>query len=668
MVSGESILNSRPLVLKSADLGGLGPKRSGKVRDFYVRDGCRVLVTTDRQSAFDVHLGYIPFKGAVLNRLAAFWFEKTRHIVPNHLIAVPDPNVSIVRECDPITIEIVVRGYLSGVTNTSIWGSYAAGERIIYGLSFPDGLEKNQRLERPVITPTTHGGGAGGHDERLTRDEIIERGLVDPTIYARMERAALELFAFGSRLCEERGLILVDTKYEFGLVDGQLVIMDEMHTPDSSRFWRASTYEARIAAGAEPENVDKEFLRLWFRERGYLGDGEPPVMSDELIVSLASRYVEVYETITGRAFEAFAYPIADRIQANVDEYFSKPAPLSYETAGVNQETGDRASFSALVRSRGTYRREVSEMNGVATFGAKFTGMSDPVLLGATDGVGTKLTVAFEMQSFNTVGIDLVAMCVNDLARRGAEPLFYLPYLALNTVDLDVTDALMTGIAEGCGQADCSILGGETAEMGQMYGPGEFDLAGCAIGVVERARLITGEALSEGDVLFGVPSSGLHSNGYSLARRALFPRYSVRDAPLELSGAALGDELLKPTRIYVRQMNALMASRAAIHGAAHITGGGLSGRLAKLVPDGLGAVVRRSSWTPQAIFGVVQRAGDIEELEMYRAFNMGIGFVLAAPRSEGNAIVSAFPDACEIGQVVHSRERFSFASDDRREVE
>ena len=309
MISAETILRSLPMVLKDVSLTGLGPKQSGKVRDFYVKNGQRVLVTTDRQSAFDVNLGYIPFKGAVLNQLAAFWFEQTREIIPNHLIAVPDPNVTIARECTPIPIEMIVRDYMSGVTNTSIWGSYARGERVIYGLQFPDGLTKNQQLPQPVITPTTHGGGAQGHDERLTRAEILERGLVDPAVYVQMERAALDLFAFGSKLCRERGLILVDTKYEFGLVDGQLVIMDEMHTPDSSRFWRAATYEARIAAGQEPENVDKEFLRLWFKERGYSGDGEPPAMSDDLIVSLASRYIEVYETITGRSFGQFDYPI-----------------------------------------------------------------------------------------------------------------------------------------------------------------------------------------------------------------------------------------------------------------------------------------------------------------------------------------------------------------------
>ena len=659
MISTETILESLPNVLKDVSLTGLGEKQNGKVRDFYVHNGQRVLVTTDRQSAFDVNLGHIPFKGAVLNQLAAFWFEQTRAIIPNHLIAVPDPNVTIAKECVPIPIEMIVRGYMSGVTNTSIWGSYALGDRVIYGLKFPDGLSKNQRLATPIMTPTTHGGGIGGHDERLTREEILERELVDPAVYARMESAALALFDFGSKLCLERGLILVDTKYEFGLVDGELVIMDEMHTPDSSRFWRAGTYEARIAAGQEPENVDKEFLRLWFKERGYSGDGQPPAMSRDLIAALSSRYIEVFETLTGRTFEAFGYPNAARIQTNVAAYFAQADRLSYAASGVDVEAGDRASHAALNRSRGTYRSEVAELNGVAVFGAEFAGYADPVLLGATDGVGTKLKIAFEMNAFDTVGIDLVAMCVNDLARRGAEPIFYLPYLALNKIDLGVTDSLMAGIEAGCIEANCAILGGETAEMGDVYRANEFDLAGSAIGVVERARLIDGSRVVEGDVLFGVPSSGLHSNGFSLIQRALFPRFNVNDRHRNLGDKTLGEELLTPTRIYVRGMKALVAATNDLHGVAHVTGGGLGGRLAKLMPAGLGARLDRGSWVMQPIFAIVQEAGDIEEPEMHRSLNMGIGFVIAAPHDQRAAIVDAFSDARVIGQVVRSNTPFGF---------
>ncbi len=291
----------------------MGKKHQGKVRDFYITDTNRVIVTTDRQSAFDVVLGHIPFKGAVLNLLSAYWFEKTRHIVPNHMISVPHPNVLIARNCEPIPIEMIVRGYISGVTKTSIWYSYERGERTIYGLKFPDGLKKNQTLPTPVITPTTHGGGTGGHDERLTREEIIGKKIVSEKLYKQMEETAINLFTFGGALCEKRGLMLVDTKYEFGLHNGKLMLMDEIHTPDSSRFWIKKTYQSRFEKGLEPENFDKEFLRLWYAQRGYKGDGKPPEMAKDLIVSLAKRYIAVYEKISSKRFRSYQYPIEDSI-------------------------------------------------------------------------------------------------------------------------------------------------------------------------------------------------------------------------------------------------------------------------------------------------------------------------------------------------------------------
>ncbi len=313
MVQSNTIVNALPRVLKTIDLPQMGKKYQGKVRDFYMKGNNRILITTDRQSAFDVILGHIPFKGAVLNQLAAFWFSKTKKIVDNHMISVPHPNVLIAKNCQPILVEMVVRGYISGVTKTSIWYSYEKGERIIYGLKFPDGLIKNQKLPKPVITPTTHGGGAGGHDERLTREEIIKRKIVSKKLYAQMEKAALALFDYGSRLCKRKGLILVDTKYEFGLYKGRLTLIDEIHTPDSSRFWKADTYEKRLKKGLEPENFDKEFLRLWYAKRGYRGDGKPPAMSKQLIVDLAQRYIAVYEKITGKKFNAYRYPINENI-------------------------------------------------------------------------------------------------------------------------------------------------------------------------------------------------------------------------------------------------------------------------------------------------------------------------------------------------------------------
>jgi phosphoribosylaminoimidazole-succinocarboxamide synthase len=313
MVQRRTILASQAHVLKTLNIPGLGKKYQGKVRDFYTHNNQRILITTDRQSAFDVILGCIPFKGSVLNLLSAFWFEHTKQIIPNHMISIPDPNVLIGRECVPIPVEMIVRGYMSGVTKTSIWYSYQQGERDIYGIRFPDGLTKNDQLPQPVITPTTHGGGANGHDERLTKKEIIERKIVSQDVYKQMEQAALKLFQFGSELCKKQGLILVDTKYEFGLYDGRVMLMDEIHTPDSSRFWIADTYRERIQKSVEPENFDKEFLRLWYAERGYRGDGDPPNMPDELVVSLAQRYIGVYEKITGETFHAYRYPIDTRI-------------------------------------------------------------------------------------------------------------------------------------------------------------------------------------------------------------------------------------------------------------------------------------------------------------------------------------------------------------------
>ena len=320
MITEKVVLKSLPKVLKTVDLP-LGKKIQGKVRDIYFKDKKRILITTDRQSAFDVILGNIPFKGAVLNQLAAFWFKKTKHIVDNHLLDVPDLNVSIAKNCESIQVEMVVRGYISGVTNTSIWGSYEKGERVIYGLKFPDGLKKNQKLKTPVITPTTHPlVGAKGHDKRLTREQIIKKKLVSEKLYKQMEKAALALFKYGTKLCLSKGLILVDTKYEFGLYNGKLTLIDEIHTPDSSRFWIAKTYKTLFNKGLEPENFDKEFLRLWYVKRGYRGDGPPPPMAKELIVAVAQRYIRVYEKLTGTKFKAFDYPIEERIKKNLKKY------------------------------------------------------------------------------------------------------------------------------------------------------------------------------------------------------------------------------------------------------------------------------------------------------------------------------------------------------------
>ena len=291
-------------ILKTVNLKSLGKKYQGKVRDFYILQDKRVLITTDRQSAFDVILGHIPHKGQVLNQLSAFWFDKTKKIIPNHMVSVPDPNVMIVKDTKPILVEMVVRGYMTGVTVTAIWPSYQRGERVIYGVRFKDGLKKNDKLKTPVITPTYHGDitGKGGHDTRLTKKEIVKNKIVPKKIYEQMEKASLALFKFGQKWCEKHGLILVDTKYEFGLYKNKLILIDEIHTPDSSRFWVKKTYKERLAKGFEPENFDKEFLRLWYVDRGYKGDGKPPPMPESLVKKCSKRYIDVYKKITEKPF------------------------------------------------------------------------------------------------------------------------------------------------------------------------------------------------------------------------------------------------------------------------------------------------------------------------------------------------------------------------------
>ncbi len=318
MIQSKTILSALPHVLKDIDIPKLGKKYRGKVRVIYVKDDKRVLIATDSKSAFDVILGYAPFTGAVLTQLTKFWFEKTKNIIPNHMLSTPDPNVMIVKNCKPLPVEMVVRGYMSGVTKTSIWYSYQKAERTIYGVKFPDGLKKNQKLPSYVITPTTHPeAGSGLHDERLTRDEIIKKKLVDKKLYEQMEKVSLELFDFGSKWCLKNGLILVDTKYEFGLYNGQLTLIDEIHTPDSSRFWIADTYKSRFEKGEEPGNFDKEFFRLWYAKKGYLGDGPPPPMPKELAVEISKRFIKAYELLTGQIFKPFKYPIEERIKKNL---------------------------------------------------------------------------------------------------------------------------------------------------------------------------------------------------------------------------------------------------------------------------------------------------------------------------------------------------------------
>ncbi|OGG04504.1 phosphoribosylaminoimidazolesuccinocarboxamide synthase [Candidatus Gottesmanbacteria bacterium RBG_16_37_8] len=310
------------MVFKTVDLDIPEKKHQGKVRDFYNINSQRILITTDRISAFDRVLGYIPHKGQVLNQLSQFWFEKTKDIVENHLIEVIHPNVMVVHEANPYAVEMVVRGYISGVTSTSLWKNYEKGERIIYGLRFPDGLKKNQKLASSVITPTTKAE-KGRHDARLTETEIFKKKLISPQTWKKMVKTSLALFERGTKICAKNGIILVDTKYEFADYKGSLMLIDEIHTPDSSRFWKKDTYRQRFAKGQEPENFDKEFFRIWYAKKGYLGNGPPPEMSRDLMIKTSLRYIRIYEMITEKKFIPEIYPLERKIIRTVKDYIGR---------------------------------------------------------------------------------------------------------------------------------------------------------------------------------------------------------------------------------------------------------------------------------------------------------------------------------------------------------
>jgi phosphoribosylaminoimidazole-succinocarboxamide synthase len=287
-------------------IGGRRLERyDGKVRDCYIdrERGERIIVVTDRLSAFDAVVGTIPSKGQVLNQLATFWFEKTGHIAPNHMLRVPDPNVMIARECEPLPVELVMRAYLTGVTSTSIWKAYERGDRTFCGHALPDGMRKNQRLPEAILTPSTKAA-KGDHDISVSRAELLAMGRIDPAIFDRAATIAAALFAEGQRHAASRGLILADTKYEMGLAkDGTITVIDEIHTPDSSRYWYADDYEARLGRGEEPRSLDKEYVRRWLaNEAKWSGDGPPPVMPDEIRLEAARRYIASYELVTGKTF------------------------------------------------------------------------------------------------------------------------------------------------------------------------------------------------------------------------------------------------------------------------------------------------------------------------------------------------------------------------------
>lgn len=311
MLSEDLLRKQLEFVLQDTSFD-MGEKFEGKVRDNYRLNGKRIIVTTDRISAFDRVLCALPFKGQVINQTAVYWFERTRHIIENHLIDVPDPNVLVARECRLIPVEMVVRGYLTGVTTTSAWYHYTRGSRDFCGNALPDGMQKNQAFDRPIITPSTKPE-KGAHDESISAEEVLRRGLVDEGAYREMERAALALFAFGTERAAANNLILVDTKYEFGLFEDRVVLIDEIHTPDSSRFWIRDTYEDRFRRGEEPEKMDKEYVRGWLADRGFRGDGPIPHIPDEIKIEAARRYITAYEMITARSFEARNEDVLQRI-------------------------------------------------------------------------------------------------------------------------------------------------------------------------------------------------------------------------------------------------------------------------------------------------------------------------------------------------------------------
>jgi phosphoribosylaminoimidazole-succinocarboxamide synthase len=302
--------------LRATHLAELGERLEGKVRDIYLRPRDVILIATDRHSSFDRIIAYVPGKGEVLNRLSAYWFDQTRDIVPNHVLAVPDPNVTIAKRCTPLPIEAVMRGYLSGVTGTSLWTRYEKGERDFGSFRLPDGMRKNEKLTEPAFTPSTK---EKEHDRNVTPQEIVESGLMERDLLARVEDVSRRLFLRGQELARARGLILVDTKYEFGLdAAGTLTLIDEVHTPDSSRYWQADSYQARIARGQEPEYFDKEFLRLWFMDHcDPYNDATLPEAPADMVAELSRRYAAIFTQLTDETVSAGDEDIEARIRRNL---------------------------------------------------------------------------------------------------------------------------------------------------------------------------------------------------------------------------------------------------------------------------------------------------------------------------------------------------------------
>ena len=301
-----------PYTLDEFDAGDLGQRYKGKVRENFHLDNEIIMVTTDRVSAFDHVLGTIPFKGQILTEIANFWFEKTKKIAPNHIISSPDPQVLVATKAETLPVEVIVRGYITG----SLWREYEQGINGQYGFMLPEGLKKDQLFDEPILTPSTKAQ-YGMHDEPIARKEIVNK-IVKESVYAKAEEYAIQLFLAGQKWAAKQGLILVDTKYEFGLVDDELIVIDEIHTPDSSRYWLTDEYESRYEAGEKQNMLDKENIRQWLIEKGYLGEGTPPELTEEIRIFLAEQYVEVFEILTGKSFEPMVGDVQERILKNLE--------------------------------------------------------------------------------------------------------------------------------------------------------------------------------------------------------------------------------------------------------------------------------------------------------------------------------------------------------------
>lgn len=307
-------------ILQGTHVSGIGERKVGKVRDIYVQSDKIILVSTDRHSSFDRIIAHIPRKGEVLNRVSRFWFEKTAHIIQNHVLELPDPNVLVAKRCRPIGVESVMRGYITGVTGTSLWTHYSKGVRDFGNFTLPDGMKKNQKLDTPVFTPSTK---EEAHDRTLSPDELVTEGIVSRELLDQVEEVSRALFTYGQDYARSRGLILVDTKYEFGLDEhDKLMLIDEIHTPDSSRYWRATSYEERFAGGQEPEYFDKEFLRLWFIDHcDPYNDATLPEAPEDMVMELSRRYQTIFTELTGeRVSDLSDEPIGERIERALQPY------------------------------------------------------------------------------------------------------------------------------------------------------------------------------------------------------------------------------------------------------------------------------------------------------------------------------------------------------------